>query len=69
MSRTGNYDNALMESFWASWKIEEVHRHDNAARAQAAAAIFDYLEIFYHRKCRHSAINYLSPEAFEAQLN
>jgi putative transposase len=70
MSRTGNcYDNAVMESFWASLKIEEVYRHDYPNRKQAAAAIFNYIEIFYNRKRRHSALNYLSPEAFEAQLN
>jgi putative transposase len=70
MSRTGNcYDNAVMESFWATLKIEEVYKNDYATRAQAAAGIFSYIEMFYNRKRRHSALGYLSPEAFEARLN
>jgi transposase InsO family protein len=70
MSRTGNcYDNAVMESCWASLKIEEVYRRSYATRSQATAAIFNYIEIFYNRTRRHSALGYLSPEAFEAQRN
>lgn len=70
MSRTGNcYDNAVMESFWASLKIEEVYRRSYPTREQATAAIFNYIEIFYNRKRRHSALGYLSPEAFEALRN
>jgi transposase InsO family protein len=70
MSRTGNcYDNAVMESFWATLKTEEVYRKTYATRKQATAAIFNYIEIFYNRQRRHSALGYLSPEAFEAQLN
>jgi transposase InsO family protein len=70
MSRTGNcYDNAVMESFWATLKKEEVHRNDYSTPEQAAAAIFSYIEIFYNRQRRHSALGYLSPEAFEAGLN
>jgi len=70
MSRTGNcYDNAVMESFWATLKTEEVYRHDYATRGQATAAIFNYIEIFYNRQRRHSALGYLSPQAFEATLN
>jgi transposase InsO family protein len=70
MSRTGNcYDNAVMESFWASLKVEEVYRRDYATRQEAMAAIFNYIEIFYNRKRRHSALGYQSPEAFAARLN
>lgn len=70
MSRTGNcYDNAVMESFWATYKTEEVYRNDYQTRAQAMAATFNYIEIFYNRQRRHSALGYLSPEAFEATLN
>ena len=70
MSRTGNcYDNAVMESFWASLKIEEVYRQSYVTRHQATAAIFGYIELFYNRTRRHSALGYLSPEAFEARLN
>jgi putative transposase len=70
MSRTGNcYDNAVMESFWATLKIEEVYRRTYGTRAQARQAIFEYIEVFYNRIRRHSALGYISPEAFEASLN
>ena len=70
MSRTGNcYDNAVMESFWATLKVEEVYRQEYPTHAAARAAIFEYIEVFYNRKRRHSALGYLSPEAFAAQLN
>lgn len=67
MSRTGNaYDNAPMESFFASLKTELVHRSRFQTRQQARSAIFDYIEIFYNRQRLHSALNYLSPMAFES---
>jgi putative transposase len=70
MSRTGNcYDNAAMESFFATLKTEWVYRHDYPTRHAAAASLFEYIEVFYNRKRRHSALGYLSPEAFEAGLN
>jgi len=70
MSRTGNcYDNALMESFFATLKGELVHHQHYATRAAARSAIFRYIEAFYNRRRRHSAIGYRSPEEFEASLN
>jgi transposase InsO family protein len=70
MSHTGDcWDNAVMESFWATLKVEEVYRQEYLTRAQAMRAIFSYIEIFYNRKRRHSALGYLSPEAFAASLN
>jgi transposase InsO family protein len=70
MSRRGNcYDNALMESFWSSLKRELVHRVIFATRAQARAAIFEWIEIFYNRERLHSALGYQSPVDFEQQLN
>jgi putative transposase len=70
MSRTGNcYDNALMESFFATLKGELVHHEHYATRAAARSSIFRYIEIFYNRRRRHSAIGYRSPEQFEASLN
>ncbi len=70
MSRTGNcYDNAVMESFWATLKIEEVYRQEYATRQQARQCLFEYIEVFYNRIRRHSALGYLSPEAFAASLN
>lgn len=68
MSRKGNcYDNAMMESFFHSLKVELVHHDDYYTRAQARIALFEYIELFYNRKRRHSSINYLSPIEYEKQ--
>jgi transposase InsO family protein len=70
MSRRGNcYDNALMESFWSTLKCGLVHRIHFATRAQAQAAIFEWIEVFYNRERFHSALGYKSPVDFETQLN
>jgi len=66
MSRKGNcWDNAMMESFFATLKKERIHLKDYATRAAARASVFDYIERFYNRVRRHSALGYLSPEQFE----
>jgi len=66
MSRRANcYDNASMESFWSSLKIELVYRHDFLTHSQARSAIFDYIEAFYNRQRLHSSLNYQSPADFE----
>lgn len=66
MSRRGNcWDNAPTESFFASLKRELVHRVPFATRQQARTALFWWIEVWYNRKRRHSALGYLSPEAFE----
>lgn len=66
MSRKGNcYDNAMMESFFGTLKEEWVERHHFASRREAKTAIFSYIETFYNRKRRHSALGYVSPVAFE----
>jgi transposase InsO family protein len=68
MSRRGNcYDNAMMESFWATLK-RECAVHPFATRDQARTAIFEYIEVFYNRQRLHSALNYLSPDQFERQF-
>jgi transposase InsO family protein len=70
MSRTGNcYDNAMMESFWGTLKQELIYHENYLTRQQAKQSIFEYIEVFYNRQRRHSAIGYVSPEAFEASLN
>ena len=70
MSRRGDcYDNAAMESFWSTLKREGVNDQRYETRQMAMASIFDYIEVFYNRTRRHSALNYQSPEAFEAALN
>jgi len=70
MSRKGNcYDNATMESFWSTLKIELVYRRDFATRTEARSQIFDYIECFYNRQRAHSALGYHSPVDFELQNN
>lgn len=69
MSNRGDcYDNAAMESFWATLKTELVHQENYATREQARGSIFEYLEVFYNRVRLHSTLGYRSPEAFEASL-
>lgn len=66
MSGKGNcYDNATMESFFHSLKVERVHRMRYRTRDEARRDLFDYIELFYNRKRRHSALGYKSPVAFE----
>jgi transposase InsO family protein len=66
MSRRGDcWDNAPMESFFASLKKEMAHDADFATRAEARAALFEYIEVFYNRVRRHSALGYLSPDEYE----
>ena len=66
MSRKGNcWDNAPMESFFGTLKKELVHWEDYQSRAQARQSIFEYIEVFYNRQRRHSALDYQSPVAFE----
>lgn len=66
MSRKGNcWDNALMESFFGTLKVECVDRYRFGTRQQAKTTIFEYIEIFYNRQRRHSALGYRIPVAFE----
>lgn len=68
MSRSGNcYDNAPMESFFRSFKAEEVHWKQYETHAQAVAACVDYIERFYNRVRRHSSLGYVSPVEYEQQ--
>lgn len=70
MSRPGNCnDNAAMESFWSSLKRELVHCCQFATRAEARAAIFEWIEVFYNRERLNSALGFKSPVDFETQLN
>jgi putative transposase len=62
MSRKGNcWDNAPMESFFNSLKNERVFHEDYATREEAKRDLFDYIEVFYNRRRRHSALRYKSP--------
>lgn len=69
MSRTGCcYDNAITESFFATLKRELVHHCSFRSRAEAQSQIFRYIEGFYNRRRRHSAIGYQAPENYERQF-
>ena len=64
MSRRGNcHDNAVMEAFFSSLKTELADRFDRCG--DATMALFDYIEVFYNQRRRHSTIGYRSPAAFE----
>lgn len=66
MSRRGNcYDNAVAESFFSSLKKERIRNKVYLSRGQARADIFDYIEVFYNRKRRHSTLGMMSPDDFE----
>jgi putative transposase len=66
MSRRGNcWDNAPMESFFATLKKELVHQVRYATREAARQSLFEYIEVFYNRERRHSALGYQSPQTFE----
>lgn len=68
MSRPGNcWDNAVVESFFATLKTELVYLRRFQTRQEAKTEIFEYLEGFYNRQRRHSTLGYLSPVEFEEQ--
>jgi putative transposase len=68
MSGKGNcYDNAVMESFFHTLKVELVYGNIFETRAQARRCIFEYIEVFYNRIRSHSAIGYNCPEEYEKQ--
>jgi transposase InsO family protein len=69
MSRKGNcWDNAVVESFFSTLKRELVHHESYASYAEAQGSLFEYIEVFYNRKRRHSTIGYRSPAEFETRL-
>jgi transposase InsO family protein len=66
MSRKANcYDNATMESFWATLKTECFASFIPQTKQQAKLMLFDYIETFYNRSRLHSALGYQSPLEFE----
>lgn len=68
MSRKGNCcDNAPMERCFGTLKTELVDHQSYTTRDEARQAIFEYMEVFYHRQRRHSALGYLSPAEYEAR--
>ena len=68
MSKKGNcYDNAAMESWNHSFKVEAVHGERLRTRSEANSQVFEYIEVYCNRKRLHSGLGYLSPVAFEAK--
>jgi putative transposase len=59
------YDNAMAESFFATLECELLAGRTFRTPAEARTALFEYIEVFYNRQRRHSALGYLSPDAFE----
>jgi transposase InsO family protein len=69
MSRKGNcYDNAPTESFWAALKQELIYPNRFQTRAQAESAIRQYIELFYNRIRRHTALGNLPPAIYAANI-
>ena len=69
MSRKANcWDNAVAESFFHTLKTELFYKETLKTKAQTNEMIFEYIEIFYNRKRRHSYNNYLSPSKFEEKM-
>lgn len=68
MSKKGDcYDNAAMESWNHSLKVEAIHGERFTTREMARAHVFEYIEVYYNRKRLHSTLGYLSPQSFEAR--
>ncbi len=63
------WDNALVESFFGRLKCEVAPSELFATREQTRAEIFEYLEVFYNRVRRHSALGFVSPAEFERTHN
>lgn len=69
MSRKGDcWDNAVAESFFKTLKTECVYRHKFTGRKEAEIEIFEYIEIWYNRKRKHSALGYRTPTEMEQLL-
>lgn len=69
MSKAGDcYDNAAMESWNHSFKVEAIHGEKFKTRFDAKNHVFDYIEVYYNRQRLHSRLGYMSPEVFEAKF-
>ncbi len=68
MGKKGDcYDNAAMESWNHSFKVEAAHGGRFKARSDAKRQVFEYIEVHYNRKRLHSKLGYISPDAFESK--
>jgi len=69
MSHKGNcWNNAPMESFFSRLKVELIYGTEYHSKSEFRSSIFEYIEIFYNRQRRHSALGYVSPEVYEQNL-
>lgn len=69
MSKRGDcYDNAAMESWNHSFKVEAIHGEKFKTRDDARKDVFEYIEVYYNRKRLHSTLGFLSPELFEVKM-
>ena len=68
MSRRGNcYDNAFVESFFHTLKVELVYREKFKTREEARRAIFEFIEVWYNRQRIHSSLDYMTPLEYESK--
>jgi len=66
MSRRGNcWDNAVIESWHRTLKVELVWNQQYRTRNEARTSVFEYIEVFYNQRRRHSSLGYISPAEFE----
>lgn len=63
------WDNAVVESFYSTLKVELIYRHAWPTRTQARQAVFEFVEMFYNRQRLHSSLDYVTPAAYEACLS
>lgn len=69
MSRRGDcWDNAAMEVFFSTLKLERAHRRRYRNRDEACADLFDYIERFYNPPRKYSTLGYISPAEFERRF-
>lgn len=69
MSGKGNcWDNAVMESFYRTLKVESIYQSNYQTRRQIQRDIFEYIEIFYNRERLYSSIGYCNPEEYEKMI-
>lgn len=68
MSRKGNcYDNAFVESFFRTLKVALIYENKFKTKAEARAAIFEFIEVWYNRQRIHSSLDYMTPIEYEAK--
>ena len=65
-SRGDCFDNAVAESFFASIKTELIHGRSWPTKAELRTEVFEYIEVFFNRRRRHSTLGFLSPAQFES---